>query len=748
MVGPVTGPPLMLNQPRSTVFHDSSSSRESLIDPPAEFRFRSLAAVFVIAAVVVLCRIAWVKAELQSRYLDALTATTVEYEVIPARDGRILTEAADVLATDVEQYSVQVHYRWLQDPVDKAWLRRRVRRQLSATERKDPDAVQRASAHLLEQRQAMWNQLALITGMTAADFQAAQLSIQQRVQRIADSVNRRRQEMLSEPTVDEQSESGFLLSLASSLRAALTTTPRRHLQDRIVVREEESWHEVTADVSLQVAARIHEQTHLLPGVRVVAGSQRTYPLSFAAAHIVGARTSIRDSDSNAAIRDLLPNQTLPGAWVPRLGRFGIERSYDHQLHGIPGLRKIVRSRRMEVLESEVERHPVSGRDVVMTLHVPLQQHAERLLAEALLDRPAELLGVSQGEQDSDKSPQPVPTGGSIVVLDAQTGRTIVAASAPAFSLQLFTSGSSSEWAAANQDPRHPFLSRTTSMALPPGSVIKPLTAIAALESGRLDPDAAFHCQGFLSRPNQQRCLIYRLYGRGHGDITLTQALAESCNVYFFHAAQQMQFSQLRHWCEQFGLGRETGIDLPFESPGNVPGTHAATAETETRFRREVLGLAIGQSSLTVTPLQMARIMAAIANDGWLVTPHVVSSDGTARTTSDIDDRPREITRQKISGVTQETLARVREGLQAVVQQPNGSGYQHVQLEGIAIAGKTGTAETGSGKADHAWFAGYVPADQPRYAFAVVLEHGGSGGQVAGPIVREMVRGMLQLKLLP
>ena len=334
------------------------------------------------------------------------------------------------------------------------------------------------------------------------------------------------------------------------------------------------------------------------------------------------------------------------------------------------------------------------------------------------------------------------------MLDAHSGRIIAAASAPVFSLQLFTAGSSSEWAATNQDPRHPFLSRITSMALPPGSVIKPLTAIAALETGNLDPDAAFHCQGFLSRPDQHRCLIYRLYGRGHGDITLTRALAQSCNVYFFHAAQQMQFSQLRDWCDRFGLGRETGVDLPFEKSGNVPGTQTLTADAQQRFRREVLGLAIGQSSLTVTPLQMARVMAAIANDGWLVTPHVVSSDGTARTTSDIDDRPREISRQKITGVTPETLARIREGLQAVVQQPDGSGHQHVYLDDTAIAGKTGTAETAPGKADHAWFAGYVPADQPRYAFAVVLEHGGSGGQTAGPIAREIVRMMVQLQLLP
>jgi penicillin-binding protein 2 len=144
---------------------------------------------------------------------------------------------------------------------------------------------------------------------------------------------------------------------------------------------------------------------------------------------------------------------------------------------------------------------------------------------------------------------------------------------------------------------------------------------------------------------------------------------------------------------------------------------------------------------------MVRVMAAIANGGWLVTPHVVSLDGTARTATDIDDRPKNLSRRRISGLTEGTLTRVREGLRAVVQEPYGTGYKTVRLAEVAIAGKTGTAENGPGKADHAWFVGYVPADEPQYAFVVVLEHGGSGSRGAGPVTQELVQKMLDTDLV-
>lgn len=737
----------MLNQPHNSIFPAAEARSDSLIDLPAAIRFRSLAILFVVAAIVVLGRIAWVQTKLQNRYLEALNATSTEYEVIPARDGRILSESSDVFATDVDQYSVQIHYRWLQNPIDDAWLQRQVRHRLSRAERQNKTAVEQVKTSLRQQRQVMWAAIVAVTGIQEHAFDEKRTDIQEKVVRIADSVNRRRQQT-ELPDSDEINEAaGPLIKLASAIRTAVTTTPRRKIQERIVVREEESFHEIVADVPLSVAATIREQPHIYPGVRVIAGNRRTYPLYDTSPHFVGARTPAKHGETN-----VLPENVQFNSWTPRLGRFGVELSYNHQLQSVPGLRRIVRNRRMEIVESKIERQPVGGRDIVLTLNVALQQHVEQLLAETLLDKPAFLLPLSEVDSNEDstqqaRAPQPIPTGGSVVVIDITTGRLVAAASAPSFNLSLFTGSSTADWEAVNTDQRHPFLSRVTSMAIPPGSVMKPLSAIAMIESGNLNPEQPFLCQGYLRRPDEHRCLIYRLYNQGHNEITLTRALAQSCNVYFFSAAQKSGFAPLQLWCDRFGLGRETGIDLPFEQSGNVPGSHYTTPETEKRFQREALGLAIGQSSLTVTPIQMARAMAAIANGGWLITPHVVSPDGTARTTNDIDDRPRELSRRRITGLSESTLKRVREGLRAVVQEPYGSGYKTVRLDEVSIAGKTGTAETGPSKPDHAWFAGYVPADKPKYAFVVVFEHGGSGSRTAGPVARETIRKMWHLGLL-
>lgn len=729
----------MRNQPFSSVVESSESSRHSFIDPPADARFRILAVMFAVAALAVLGRMAWVQTKLQDRYLAVLNTTTVEYELIPARDGRILSESSDVLATDVDQYSVQVHYRWLQQPADEGWLVRQVRNRLSSAERKVAANVEQVQREVEQQRQQMWHTLTKTIAVDDSAFAKKQAAIQEQVQRIADSVNRRHR--FSSNEAPAKLSDGFFFRLAASIRSALTTAPSRSQNQLIVVREEESYHEISSSVSLEVAAAIREQPHLFPGVRVVAGNRRTYPLNSVAPHVVGARTAASTEEQTGFAETNGGN-----SWIPRLGRFGVERSYDLQLRGVPGRRRVIRNRRMEVIESKVERDPVSGRDLLLTINLPLQKHAEQLLGEALHDRSAQLLTFSQNQAE-DREPQSVPTGGSIVVMDVITGRILTAASAPAFDLSLYTDSNTEDWQAVNADQRFPFISRTIQSTLPPGSVMKSITAVAAIESGGLNPDATFHCNGYLRQPDKHRCMIYRLYQRGHDDITLQKAIAQSCNVYFFAAAQRIGFGPLRLWADRFGLGRDTGIDLPFERSGNLPGATSMSESDEKRFAREALGLAIGQSSLTVTPLQMTRAMAAIANGGWLVTPHVVSPDGTARTTKEIDDRPREISRQKIRGITDEAIEHVREGLRAVVEESYGSGYKNVRLDEVAMAGKTGTAETKPGSADHSWFAGYVPADQPRYAFVVVLEHGGSGSQAAGPVARELVRKMWAMRLV-
>ena len=737
----------MLNQPVNSAFGGDS---DDTIDLGSSGRFYSLLAVFCLAIFVILGRIGWVQSRLQAVYLDALNVTTTEYELIPARDGRILADSG-VLAADEDLYSVKIHYRWLEKPFNERWLSRYVRSELTREERRDEATVARVRNTRLQQRTLLWQQLEEVSAVPEPNLQTRRKKIQARVERVAVDVNRRRAERLHREATDadsldilsETESDNVFLKIAREIRRAVTTPPHRGVDDRIVVREEEDYHVVLRDVPLPIAAEIRSHPERYPGTRVTVATRRTYPQDTLGSHVVGARTALREEEQQQLDRN---TQDAITDWIPRRGRSGVEYTWDHRLQGTAGLRKTVRSRRQRIIDSSIVRNPAAGRDVVLTIQLELQRHAERLLAESLTDVPRTLLSVSE---DDDAVPQPVPDGACVLVMDVKTGRLLVAASAPGFGLSLFTSGTTEEWAVVNADRRQPFLSRSTSMALPPGSVFKPLTAVAAMESGTLNPDEPFSCQGYLNNPDEHRCLIFRLHGAGHGDITLNRALAQSCNVYFFRAANRMGIGPLSDWCSRFGFGASTGIDLPFEKSGTLPPRppQEASEVVRDRFEREALGLAIGQSRLTATPLQIVRMMAAIANGGWLVVPHVVSPDGIARTTDEIDDSPRDLTRRRIPGLREETLATVREGLASAVEQPYGTGYRTVRLDGVSIAGKSGTAETSPGKADHAWFAGYVPADKPRYAFAVVLEHGGSGSRAAGPVAREVVRFMVDNRLV-
>lgn len=738
----------MLNQPVSSAFAEETGET---IRPGSAGRFRVLLSVFCLVVVLILLRIGWVQSRLQASFLDALSVTTTEYELIPARDGRIVADSG-TLAADEELYTVEVHYRWLEEPVNERWLRRMVGTELTRKERQNPELLEQRRLERQSERVQLWEQLAQATAATEQDLLGTRQGIQERVERIAADVNRRHQQRLrtentasfgADETISDPDSENPLLRLARAVRQAVTTPPQRTTEDRIVVREEEDYHAVLKDVPLSIAAGIRAHPERFPGTRVSVATRRTYPRRALAAHLVGARTKLREEEQQQL--DAGTQQAI-GDWVPRRGRSGVEYSWDHRLRGTAGLRKTVRNRRQQIVASSVVRNPSAGRDVVLTIHLELQQQAERLLAEALGDVPRSVL---PSPDDTETVPRPVPVGGCVLVMDVETGRLLTAASAPGFDLSLFTSGTQEQWATVNADTRQPFLPRMTAMALPPGSVFKPLTAAAAMEHGVLRPDSPFYCQGYLQNPEEHRCLVFRTHGHGHQDITLHRALAQSCNVYFFSASAQTGIESLLDWSQRFGFGRPTGIDLPFETSGTLPpGPPAEASErVRRRFARETLGLAIGQSRLTATPLQIVRMMAAIANGGWLVVPHVVSSDGVARTASDIDDAPRDLSRRRIPGLHSHTLRAIQEGLTSAVSQPYGTGYRTVRLDSVSIAGKSGTAETSPSRPDHAWFAGYVPAATPRYAFVVVLEHGGSGSRAAGPVVRELVRSMVNYGLL-
>jgi penicillin-binding protein 2 len=499
-------------------------------------------------------------------------------------------------------------------------------------------------------------------------------------------------------------------------------------------------HVVFEDLSLEAVAEIEAHPERYPGARIVERRRRVYPSGLLAANLLGhlgphdaADTEDRPGDED---RDAPPQ-----AADALVGRMGIERRFESALRGQDG-QSLQRSNRSgAVLSTERRLAPRAGRDVTLSIDSALQRAAESLLDQTLARRM--------------RRPAAEEAGGAVVAVDIETGDVLALASAPRFDPNPFASGDQAAIQEALEQPAHPLFDRASRMAIPPGSVFKALSAAALLESGATTADEAFYCQGYLRQPNRQRCMIYRRHQRGHERVTLLDALAQSCNVYFFHFAEQMGPGPLVSWAEKFGFGQPTGIDLPDESPGELPTPETVRARQGHGWREgDTLALAIGQGDLTATPLQIARLFAAIANGGRLPTPRValrvgLANEGRQSADGDVehqsfDGAPERRPPRSIEGLHPSTLAALRRGLEQVVADSAGTGHRTVYCESVAIAGKTGTAETGGGRGDHAWFAGYAPAEAPRVAFVVALEHGGSGDEAAGPIAKRLVQKMQSL----
>ena len=656
---------------------------------------------------------------------------------IPAVRGRILSRDGAVLAVDRQLAGLAVHYRYLEEPCDPGWLRLAARARLTPVQRKQPQCLAAATEEVLRQRTELAQRICQLCGLSSPQWERRRGQIQNRVQQIAEAVRRRHTEAAEKPAslASRSSASPAGPSLRNFLLDTLKAAAEPVDSGRIVVAEERQYHVVVDDVSPAVVARVEAQPELYPGVKIVPRSQRTYPGGMLAAHTLGY---VGPPDQSSIARDGAPDF---------VGRTGLERHYESVLrgHAGEGLELVDHSGRLISTQRVTE--PVAGRDLILTLDSRLQQVAETLLDQALARR-AVLGGTAGLSSRAESTVNRSLGGGAAVVLDVQTGALLVAASAPRFDPGWFAQGSSDAIAAVLADPEHPLFDRVATMALPPGSVFKIVTAIALLESPSFQPEAAFTCRGYLDTPDRWRCESFVRHGRGHGPVTLADALAQSCNVYFFQHARQLGPEPLVDWATRLGFGQLTGRDLPQEARGTLP-TLPAQGDPQRRFWRvaDTLELCIGQGTITATPLQVARLLAAVANGGRLVTPHCVTGDCPNFRVSENGTVPFDSAAQQIPGLHSHTFAVLRDGLARAVSDPRGTAHDTLQLDTVTVAGKTGTAQTGPGQADHAWFAGYVPANQPRFAIVAVLEHGGDAALATGPLVKRLILQMQDLGLL-
>ena len=742
--------------------------------------------VLIAGPLLVICgKLATLQAYQSEDFIAGFESRVTEtFKPIETTDGRILIDGRE-LARDVATYELKVHYRWLEEPADGLWLRTRARERLSKEERSDRDLVDAAQQEVLAERQRMWARLAAAIGVSEEDFTSRRSETQERIERIATLVEENRDRRADEEAEVLQKEREAQLNQETLWKSAwehlcteLTTPPKRRHREPITVREEFDYHVIAEDLPYEKVAAVVTRPELYPGVDFRMRTERDYPEGSLAAHIVGTRQPVDDDDVEqlavTANEETVGTPTVPELQAgDRTGRTGVERSYDRYLRGQRGLERIVSNSAGEIILRKVVRQAQPGADIDLALIEPLQRHAESLLDTATSS--STITWFPEGSDESTTQAQRAikesaatskPTGGCLVAINIHSGQVLCAAAAPRFDLRLLVNHNEELWQALQRDKRSPMYPRVTSMAIAPGSVFKTLTAIAGLENGTLDPEEPVFCRGYLKTPQRHRCYIYRHYGVGHSDVALVDALCKSCNVYFYTVGQKMTAGPLVAWSDRLGFGRPTGIDLPFESGGHLPRPNPALTIELANFEEaasvaevaddqdpqtpwydgDTLGLAIGQSRLSVTPLQIARLMAAVATGGDMPTPRVVravrSPDSSDQPTSEILINSQ---KERVP-LSARTLKYVRAGLEEVVASRGGTGHRTVFMKEVSIAGKTGTAETGSGR-DHGWFAGYVPAEDPQIAFVAVLEHGGSGGTVAGPLAKELVEEMLRLGLI-
>ena len=743
----------MLNRPTSPWTNELHPTEPGWdVDHNPRFRLSLIWIVLVIPVFVIAARLGQLQLALEEGFASAFSLTREELEEIPARDGRIIAADGTVLADDVREYDVAVHYQSILDPPDDGWLTGKAKERLNKKEKSDKRRVAEEKQRVFAENELRWQRLADLTERPIGDLLDARQQVQKRVERVRASVERRfreRQEKLDAKNEEEPDESATSwTSMWKRLRERLEESEERTTGPRLVA-EETRYHTVVTGITADMKAELEAHQSLYPQLRITIRTRRTYPQKEFASHVIGYRKPIT-AEQLVERRAIYPEGDPQDYRLgDSYGLDGIERTYDATLKGTRGQRKLIKNRRGEIVDTQIVREPRHGADVSLTIAADLQRVSEELLSKALT-------ATNEGAIDPESThvggrQVTCPQGGCIVAIDVHTGAVVAAASAPSFDLNLMVTTNAEAWNDLISDRRSPLISRITKYPLPPGSVFKPITAAAAVESGTMHPGDMLACRGYLDRPDQpHRCLIFIHNHVGHGDINMADALCRSCNVYFYTAARRMGAVALVDWARRFGIGQPTGIDLPTESPGRLPSPDQPQGAGQPRTRwkpADTLGLAIGQSTLEVTPLQMARMMAAIANDGFLVTPHLVGRSGPT-SLMERDESQSAVPQPEsipIAGLHQGTLDAIREGLVMVVHDPHGTGYKTVRMKELTIAGKTGTAQTNG--IDHAWFAGYVPAERPRYAFAVVLQNGGGGGKVAGPIAHQFVKGLIDAGLV-
>jgi penicillin-binding protein 2 len=481
----------------------------------------------------------------------------------------------------------------------------------------------------------------------------------------------------------------------------------------VVVAENLSWDEF---------ALINQHLPYLPGVQPDVGETRSYPFGSELSHLLGYVAPVSIDDKNSGDDD--PLLDLPGF---RIGKRGIEKAFDTEVRGVAGASRVEVNAYGRVIRelSSAPAHP--GRDLYLTIDRELQHFTDQQLA-----------GQSA----------------ACIVMDAQTGDVLALSSTPGFDPNLFNVGiTQDQWRGLTTDDHKPLINKAVAGEYPPGSTFKPAMAMAAVQNGL--SNLQVNCSGALQVGNHQfHCWAWKKGGHGHVD--LKRGIAVSCDVFFYEVARRLGIDRMHEAALLLGLGNRTGIEIPGERPGFMPSAEWKLRRTGVPWQvGDSLSAGIGQGYVTATPLQLCTYAARVAS-GKAVTPRLVHVVGNSR-------QPQPIA--EALPFSDEALAKVREGMNAVTNEPGGTAFgNRITEQGLEMAGKTGTAqvrvitkaERGSGVKknaslpwnlrDHGLFIAFAPVAAPRYACACLTEHA-SDGHPQVNIARDVLRFAQQRNVL-
>ena len=455
---------------------------------------------------------------------------------------------------------------------------------------------------------------------------------------------------------------------------------------------------------------VEENRLRLPGVEIEMKPVREYSSGVLGAHLLGYIGEISEKELNYKGFE----EYNPGDYV---GKNGIERALENELHGEDGGRQLEVDARGRVLRTISETYPTVGNSVVLTIDSAIQKQAEKAF----------------GEQ-----------AGAAVAMDVNSGEILAFVSNPGFDPALFSGKLPADiWKGYLEDKRHPLENKALSGQYPPGSTFKIITALSGLQDDKINDSTSVNCSGSYDLGTS----TFKCWNKkGHGTTNLRKSLRESCDVFYYQLGEKLGVDKIAATAKAFKLGAPMGVELQNEKAGLIPTTEWKQKRFGKRwFHGETLPVAIGQGYVLTTPIQLASMIATVANEGTIFRPHLV------KRIVDADGKPLRETKPEVIGTTtfsKESYRLVKQGLLAVVNESGGTGAM-ARLYDVKVAGKTGTSQvvklrdskqgTPYQFRDHALFVAFAPFDKPEIAVAVVVEHGEHGGAAAAPIAGRMLR---------